>query len=758
MLYPFKDGTGTNRVSIYRQDVTYTGVQTVSVDYKSDYSRGTVNLYAMGNLIATATMNGDGEWHTLSGTISSYSGTGSIQIEGTVTSTSTSGTSTRIIITNVCANSVEYVAPTINSISLDSGLTTIGTSTGVTVNYTLNDTPTASNQAKITIDWGDSTTATTIDLYNTTSPQTRGHQYTETGTYTITVRSYWGTTLGSTKTATARIYEIEITASPNSGSAPLSVTFTPQLSDTSIVSAVSWNFGDGSTSSLTQPTHSYTSNGEYDVTLTVTTTYGTLTYTKEDAVNVGSNAISGPTTVNQGQTATFSWTMLQPDFTTHTYQFGILSGSTYTDVITRQSVTSATGSYSWSTTGYAGNYIPVIYRDSVEFITGGTVNVVAYKTLTVNLAKSGTTWTESTTVTILSNGTTVATQTTSTGSTQFSLATGTYSVTALTTGYAEQSATVQLTDTKSITIDFVNGSSEGGTTTGSGSQYAATFTTFRVYDSGTGAPIQGALIHVVGKAATNPVSWLAQLFGTAWGENILDTELSGLTDSNGVATFSMFQSIRYEVTATYNSITKTFSFQSSELSGEYPIALEVSQGIKYNDLSSIITTEVTPADDGITVSYKDSSLQTTGVTVTLYLQQDDEYTQIDVKQFISQDTSVKFNLASPSGQSYKVSIRATTGGQTYEKDTGVTYNGPRIPIGIPEDMYIWVCLIILLMLAGIGSLVTSPMYSFVVVFVAWILYAMGWMYQLGVIAPTILILATVLAIVYYMASRSRGGV
>lgn len=57
-----------------------------------------------------------------------------------------------------------------------------------------------------------------------------------------------------------------------------SISFTDQ--STNSPSSWSWNFGDGATSSLQNPTHSYSSTGTYTVSLTVTNAYGSDTETK----------------------------------------------------------------------------------------------------------------------------------------------------------------------------------------------------------------------------------------------------------------------------------------------------------------------------------------------------------------------------------------------------------------------------------------------------------------------------------------------
>ena len=78
-------------------------------------------------------------------------------------------------------------------------------------------------------------------------------------------------------------------ASTETGTAPLAVQFT----DTSIGTPTAWlwEFGDGETSALQNPSHTYTEPGLYTVTLTVTNAYGSDTETKTDHIRV---AVDGP--------------------------------------------------------------------------------------------------------------------------------------------------------------------------------------------------------------------------------------------------------------------------------------------------------------------------------------------------------------------------------------------------------------------------------------------------------------------------------
>jgi PKD repeat protein len=76
-------------------------------------------------------------------------------------------------------------------------------------------------------------------------------------------------------------------ATPLAGNASLHVTFT-DLS-TNAPSAWSWDFGDGTTSTLKNPDHVYTTAGTYPVTLNATNGYGSSVITKSNYISVANS-------------------------------------------------------------------------------------------------------------------------------------------------------------------------------------------------------------------------------------------------------------------------------------------------------------------------------------------------------------------------------------------------------------------------------------------------------------------------------------
>lgn len=87
--------------------------------------------------------------------------------------------------------------------------------------------------------------------------------------YSFPFCDYWTTDFGKSANGivTGPCDYADFSATPMSGSAPLQVSFTDQ----SLIMPRSWlwDFGDGSTSSLQNPVHTYSSDGNFTVTLTI---------------------------------------------------------------------------------------------------------------------------------------------------------------------------------------------------------------------------------------------------------------------------------------------------------------------------------------------------------------------------------------------------------------------------------------------------------------------------------------------------------
>jgi PKD repeat protein len=114
------------------------------------------------------------------------------------------------------------------------------------------------------------------------------HTYTTAGSYTVTLTVGDGVDSNTvTRTNYIAVYtpvQVDFTASPTSGIAPLTVVFTN--TSTGDYTTSLWDFGDGITSTLTSPTHTYTAAGVYTVTLTASGPGGSDTEVKAGYITV----------------------------------------------------------------------------------------------------------------------------------------------------------------------------------------------------------------------------------------------------------------------------------------------------------------------------------------------------------------------------------------------------------------------------------------------------------------------------------------
>ena len=163
------------------------------------------------------------------------------------------------------------------------------------------------------------------------SQQHPTHTYDIPGIYTVTleitgtggsdqaIKPNYITTTVSPPTA-------NFSALPLSGTAPLTVTFTDLSAGN--ITAWTWNFGDGLTSMIQYPTHTYTILGQFGVTLTVSGPGGSDTASKPDYIVVGpafappvADFSASPLSGTAPLTVTFT-DLSAGDVTTWTWNFG----------------------------------------------------------------------------------------------------------------------------------------------------------------------------------------------------------------------------------------------------------------------------------------------------------------------------------------------------------------------------------------------------------------------------------------------------
>ena len=124
--------------------------------------------------------------------------------------------------------------------------------------------------------------------------QNPAHTYTQTGYFNVSLKS-GNLTYGEYNTTIKNNY-INVVVNPNVPVAEFTATPTCANTGTTIyfidystgggLYAWNWSFGDGTYSTLRNPTHQYSSNGLYDISLTVWGAYGSDTETKSGYIQI----------------------------------------------------------------------------------------------------------------------------------------------------------------------------------------------------------------------------------------------------------------------------------------------------------------------------------------------------------------------------------------------------------------------------------------------------------------------------------------
>jgi PKD repeat protein len=162
--------------------------------------------------------------------------------------------------------------------------------------------------------FGDGTTSTT---------QNPSHTYSTAGTFTATLTVTDSSSPAKTATSTVSVAVNAVgnplaattTAVPTSGQVPLTVAFTGTATGGNPPYSYSWNFGDGSTSTSQNPSHTYNTAGTYSATLTVTdssspanTATSSVTITGSPIQGTAPGAPTGLTASAGNGQVSLSWT------------------------------------------------------------------------------------------------------------------------------------------------------------------------------------------------------------------------------------------------------------------------------------------------------------------------------------------------------------------------------------------------------------------------------------------------------------------
>ena len=226
---------------------------------------------------------GDGGTSTIQNPTYTYLNNGVYTV--TLTVTNVVGSATDLIVNYITVNDISV--PLLADFSANPTAINVGDAVVFTDNSTNNPTTWS-------WDFGDG---------NLSSLQNPTNIYLNSGIYTVSLIAG-----GDTVTHNNYIYVSDITIQPV---ADFIVDDTirleneiMQFTDLSINTPViwTWNFGDGNTSPMQNPTHSYSTTGDYEVSLTATNMYGGNTIVKTNYIHVGLVPVTSFTAANQNVT------------------------------------------------------------------------------------------------------------------------------------------------------------------------------------------------------------------------------------------------------------------------------------------------------------------------------------------------------------------------------------------------------------------------------------------------------------------------
>jgi gliding motility-associated-like protein len=191
-------------------------------------------------------------------------------------------------------------------------------------------TNTSVNGTSFTWNFGDNSTSTIRNPV---------HTYTNAGTYTVTLtaKNAAGCEDVIVKQELVRIVPPKILSLQNlgvKGCIPLTITPDAIIQDSVAGSTYLWEFGDGSTSTVAKPSHTYTTTGNFNVKLTITTPAGctdTLTFVGAVKAGVKPNPKFSATPTNVCALSPVTFTDLSTNGQMHEWLWTFHDGSISTD-------------------------------------------------------------------------------------------------------------------------------------------------------------------------------------------------------------------------------------------------------------------------------------------------------------------------------------------------------------------------------------------------------------------------------------------
>jgi PKD repeat protein len=526
------------------------------------------------------------------------------------------------------------------------------------------------------------------------------------------------------------------------------VTFTDTT--TNYPDSYEWDFGDGGTSTLKNPTYAYTAMGTYNVSLhayLAANTSITNTSTKVNYITVGAipplapvaDFTGVPINVALGSAVQYNDTSTNTP-TSWLWAFGDGSGSTnqnpshvfaavgnYTVNLT---VTNPTGSN--TTSKY--NYTQVSIAGGSGFTQQDLIMSPQY-TLTATFVDSVTLLPIPVVSVIDSAG---HNATTSTGVFVDSYPYSVVVLYASSTGYTSRSASYVVDADRAVTIPMTK-AVESPVNIAEPPKPVQ----FHV-QSFWGAPISGATISVLGiTTTTGSWDWVVQLLGIPLDSVAINgTAMTDTTDSLGNLEFLMIPSAKYSVNVTASGYTFPTTIIAPHDS-QYTIVANVNGTGWFesgnNTLTqvnvTVSTANINSTHGFINISYNDAGLTTTGGTITVYADNSTPGGLPNVVQVFPVTSNVLSSSAivtiPQGGAGYKVQVSATntiTPLTPYERSFAAYFKGAPVQLaGFDSKILLWFALFCIIFTAMFAGAAHAPQVSIIICIEAWAFWIIGWL-------------------------------
>jgi len=563
-------------------------------------------------------------------------------------------------------------------------------------------------------------------------------------------------------------------ATPLSGHAPLSVSF----SDSSINNPTSWfwDFGDGNfTGNMTQsPSHLYTTNGVYTVSLSVGNAQGNSTLSKANYI-VAMNASE-----------------LYPSFTAIPTSGVVPLSVQFIDNTTSYNAT--IDSWLWKfgdgnisssqnplyTYNHAGTYFANLTVTNASFSISNTTisqEISVHNSVGFNLQNTVLTQTYIVTIKLTSTATglpildaTITDDngqmvTTSNGTASFTEQYGVMSGAIYATGYAPRSFSAVIDNDTTITYQM----NPQTTSNYSSIQYTTPHNVKITVRDVFAGPLPNVLVNATYVEASGPFEWLFSWIGviSQSNANVQNTTLSAHTGSDGAVNFLMVEAVQYRIEAVNQSmliypkdddytIWANGGLNASALYGSNncdPLnQVRVgSGGWKINSTAGYLN-----------VTYLDTLGKTNSVTInvtrTNHYGNITNETVLQTATISSQGFTQAFVIGSPADKSYNVHVIANTStcGNVY-RDFAVTFPPNPITLGFPEPLlpYIAMGMMIFVALCFVRTMPGETVIG--ICFIGWVTFLMHWWDSQvdPIVFGAALTGFSALAIIYNVALRSK---